>query len=138
VSTADRHSDGYEPRFDIDAEIGRQGELFVLDIIEGLKNKSIEVKTDVRSQDTGNLYIEYECLRRGEWRPSGIATTESQLMAFVIGGSLLVVPTQIIKRVARSELHKGHVKAQTRGSHPTKGVIVPLCLLMLEVRKGTV
>ena len=63
---------GYEPGFDIDAEVGHQGALFTLKVIEALKDGSSEVKTDAMAVRTGNLYIECQCLKRGRWAPSGI------------------------------------------------------------------
>lgn len=63
-----RKADGYEPRFDIDASYGRQGELFVSSIIDALTGGSVEVKRDSRFAKTGNVYVEYECRKRGPGR----------------------------------------------------------------------
>lgn len=121
-----RLGSGYEPRFDIDYERGRQGELFVESIIDGLKTESIEVKRDARSKDTGNVYIEYECKKGGVYVPSGIATTTSEFWAFVIadGDVMVVLPIENLKRLSRKALKGGQVAEQIHGSHPTKGVLV--------------
>lgn len=64
----------YQPHFDLDLEIGEQGEAVVR---AGLTGK-VEVKTDRRAHETGNLYIEiwqFSNPDRGDKRPSGLSTT---------------------------------------------------------------
>lgn len=67
--------EGYEPRFDLDYARGRQGELFVEAVRDAIQTERCEVKRDDRSVETGNVYVEYQCLRRGKWTKSGIATS---------------------------------------------------------------
>lgn len=133
---SERAVDGYEPRFDLDYERGRQGELFVDDIIAALRTESVEVKTDDQAQRTGNVYVEYECLRHGEYVPSGLATTDAEMWAFVIedGQMMVALPTEKLKEIARSAIRAGRTAECKRGSHPTRGVTVPLTDL---VRWGT-
>ena len=38
TAATDRLSDGYVPDFDLDLEVGRQGELFVTDLVQMLKD----------------------------------------------------------------------------------------------------
>lgn len=134
----DRISDGYEPRFDIDIERGRQGEMFVLGILEALKEggSRVEVKRDDRSQETGNIYVEYQCRRRDGWAASGIAVSEAQIWVFVLclGDLAVCVSTERLKQLARVAYRRGRVAEETDGSHPTKGVLIRLTDL---VRSGT-
>jgi hypothetical protein len=128
----DRHAEGYEPRFDVDYEYGHQGELFVGFVIEALKRDRVEVKRDARYSQTGNFYVEYECRRNGHWCKSGIATSEAELWAFVLGdsGMCVVIPTQSLKELCRQRFRQRHVAAELDGSHPTKGVLVSASSLL--------
>jgi hypothetical protein len=124
--------EGREPRFDLDAEYGHQGEMFVRDVVAGMAEGTIEVKRDRRWVDTGNLYIERQCKRMGEYRPSRIETTAAELWAFVLGdtGCMLVVPTDVL----RSEIRHGGHAEETDGSHPTKGSLVSSQRLLARLR----
>jgi len=131
--TADRNSDGYEPRFDVDYEYGKQGELFVSKIMDSLGTDRIEVKRDARYADTGNVYVEFSCLRRGKWRPSGIATTEAEFWVFVLSDSACVAVTTAYLLDASRAAWKNNPKRrkeQQRGSHPTKGVVLEVAWLL--------
>lgn len=129
--SVDRLSEGYVPDFDIDARVGRQGELFCLDVANGIRDGSIEVKTDERAADTGRVYVEYECFRRGRWEPSGIKTTQAEFWAFAIRDVLVAAPVPNIRFAARRAFRQGFVAECKRGSHPTKGVCVPLTELLI-------
>lgn len=129
--SVDRLADGYEPRFDIDAAVGHQGELFTQNIAAGLADGSVEVKTDERAVATGNVYVEYACYRRGEWRPSGVQTTQAEFWAFVVGGRVLVsAPVADIRRAAQIAFKTGRKRECKRGSNPTRGVVIPLTVLV--------
>lgn len=123
--TVDRFAKGYEPRWDIDAELGRQGELFVASAIEALKSgAAVEVKTDAKFALTGNLYIENECQYRAGWKPSGLSVTSTEMWAFVLAGApvALIVPTTVLR-----QLVDGCATAECmRGSHPTRGWLLPI------------
>lgn len=133
----DRHAEGYEPSFDIDAEFGHQGELLVGNIVQSIQTGSIEVKRDGRWKDTGNIYVEYECRTRAGWRPSGIATTGSEMWAFVIGDPevVLVIPAMALKDIAEAERKRGKTAQETDGSHPTKGVLISTQSLLARLRR---
>lgn len=128
-----RRHEGYEPRFDIDYEFGKQGELFVQNIIAALGTDRIEVKHDARYEQTGNIYVEFRCLRKGEWTQSGIATTGAEFWAFVLheGSSCVFVSTDALKlAVRRLWSDKRKHAACDKGDHPTKGVLVPIAWLL--------
>lgn len=122
-----------EPRWDIDWKRGEQGELWVSDIREAFAKDAIEVKSDYVAAQTGNIYIEYECLRQGKWKPSGIATTESPVYAIAIDRKmLLVLATDFLKAVAKTEFKRNPSakREMLRGSHPTRGIVVPISSLV--------
>ena len=129
----DRRNPAYEPRFDIDYKFGEQAELWVSDIVASLNTDRVEVKHDARFADTGNVYVETLCLRRGKYRPSGISTTKAEVWVFVLeaGTSCVVVSTETLKRACRTLWNdpRKHVEC-SRGSHPTKGLRVPLLWLL--------
>jgi hypothetical protein len=132
-----RHAEGYEPRFDRDYQYGRQGEIFVTDIVEALQNDRVEVKRDARYKDTGNLYVEVKCRRGGEWKKSGIATTEAEVWVFVLGDSemCVVITTEALKRLVRQQWKNGRVAEERDGSHPTVGVLISASALLAWARE---
>lgn len=130
--TVNRLSSGYEPDFDLDMEVGRQGEIFTRDIAKAVAEGRVEVKTDERCEQTGNVYIEFACKKRGQWYPSGITATKAEAWVFVLGrrSMLVAFPVWLLRRLydrARANEFKTRC---TRGSHPTQGVIIPLNLLL--------
>lgn len=83
--------------WDIDLEFGLQGEKLVEEL---LKTKSkVEVKTDRMADKTGNVAVEYTY----KGLPSGIATTEADVWAFVLyeGQVIIFIDTDRLKRLAR-------------------------------------
>lgn len=135
-----RMVDGYEPAWDLDLEYGRQGELWVADTAEAIRSGSAEVKRDGRWYQTGNLFVEYECRRIGEWRPSGLATTDADVWVFKLGdlGVGLIVETGLLKEYCRELHHRGSVAEQLAGSHPTKGVLLPLAYFLSWLQRRQV
>lgn len=128
VTAFDRLAQGYQPDFDIDMKVGAQGELFVANIIDSLGQRGmVEVKYDARYLDTGNVYVEYECRRRDGWQKSGISTTKAAFWAFVLGMDTFcfIISTDTLKSAVRDRWDTNR-RELTRGSHPTKGVILPV------------
>lgn len=136
MASVDRFADGYEPNFDIDAAVGHQGEMFWRDVQKCLADGSAEVKTDEKALVTRNIYLEYECLKQGKWQPSGIASN-SEVWVHVIGTIAVAVPMWQIREAARRAYRAGRKKEMLRGSHPTRGVLIPLNeLLSLLIEAG--
>jgi hypothetical protein len=82
------------------------------------------VKRDDKADETGNLYVEIECLGAdGRWRASGLATTQASTYVFVAWPSLLALPTLVLKGMIRPDLKRASC---TAGSNPTRGVLLPL------------
>lgn len=126
MTTNGRLSDGYVPDFDIDAAVGRQGELLMANVIDGMRDGSVEVKTDEKAASTGNVYVEFSCYRRGSWRDSGIALRGSETWVIVLGRIALVAPAEFVRSAARAAYREGRMRECVRGSHPTRGVVIPL------------
>jgi hypothetical protein len=83
--------------FDLDLSVGHQGESLVNELLTG--GKTVEVKTDLKWKDTGNLYIETLCWshNKNTWYPSGLDSTKADYWAFVLEGATLLVPTDALR-----------------------------------------
>lgn len=133
MSMAERMAQGRNPDWDIDQEIGSNGELFVADIIAALKDgQSIEVKTDVWAPVSGNVYVEYSCRYFGKYQPSGISVTTARIWAFVLASEVVVfTPVDRLKALARYYYRLGRARnGGAAGSHPTWGVLIPVDRLL--------
>lgn len=125
---------GYEPRFDIDLRRGERGEVLFESFIEGFGSSTYEVKTDDRALQTGNVYLEHACRGRdGIWRDSGIVTTEATWWVFVIGETVVAAPVARVRLVHLWALKRKRFAECPTGENPTKGVTVPMSVLLLEL-----
>ncbi len=125
-----------EPRFDIDFQDGYNGELFAENAVRAIKTGgSIEIKNDLLCADTGNVYIEFECLQNAQWRPSGIdaRSTRSVVWCHIVNTEFVIFAST--KHVRHIALTKGQDKQCIRGSHPTKGKVIPLTVLTRELAR---
>ena len=124
MSTVDRIAEGYVPDFDIDAAVGEQGVLFVATAMDAILNgESAEVKTDEASWRTGNVYIELECWISGQWVPSG-AARQAVLWAHVVANGVVIFASR--EHVQAVALSYGKPRECMRGSHPTRGRVMPI------------
>jgi len=137
--SVNRLADGYQPDFDIDAEFGRQGELFVLELVDSIKAGRAEVKRDDRAFQTGKVFIETACMRAvagggRDYVPSGIRTSQSDVWAIVLGNPpsvAIVAPTLAVRELSDYAERQGWTReAGQRGSHPTRGVVVSQVILL--------
>jgi len=138
TSVAERMAAGRNPEWDIDWEIGKNGELFVIDLIQSLKDGTrVETKTDIWAARTGNLYIEYSCRYFGEYKPSGIAVTTAEVWALVLATEVTVfAPVDRLKAVARYYYVRGYTKnGGINGTHPTWGVLIPVRNLLGDLMR---
>jgi hypothetical protein len=96
---------GKQSDFDLDFRKGREGELYVEDVVNQIGTSTIEVKRDLKWLQTGNVYIETECFYQtsGRWEPSGLSVTKADFWAFVLERAVLVVPTNDLRRVVEAE-----------------------------------
>lgn len=136
-TTDDRMSRGYEPRFDLDYRPGHEGETFAKRIADGLANGTVETKTDAQAVKTRNVYIEWKAWSNASdaWELSGIATTEALTWAIVLAPDvLLAVNTEVLRELVRRTWSvPSQRKDCMRGSNPTRGIIVPLDKLLLQL-----
>lgn len=96
----------------------------------------VEVKTDFRAKETGNLYIEMECDygATGNYVPSGFATTKAEVAAFVFGQSVYFVKMDCVNRVVK--LYGREIECRD-SQNPSKGyLITPMQLIEMEWRRS--
>jgi hypothetical protein len=135
---------GYEPRFDFDFERGRVGENLVGSFLQALEGSRIEVKTDYRVTETGNVYVEtwqYRLAGAIDKKPSGINTTEADYWVFASpsGQGFICIETDALKQIIR-ELDPPEVRQpiSNETSNASIGRIIPIRCIMdkLQLRKG--
>ena len=128
----------YRVDWDFTFAKGEVGEQLAESLLKGESIGAVEVKTDGRWRDTGNVYVEFECQHDGVWRRSGIATTTATHWAFVLddAGIIVFVETDVLKEIARTELRRSGPRNQPHGSHPTRGVAVPLDAVFESQRRN--
>jgi hypothetical protein len=135
----------YEPRFDLDFERGKVGENLVGTFLQALEGGRIEVKTDYRVTETGNLYIEtwqYRQPDKSDIKPSGINTSEAEFWCFASpkGNGFLMVDAKTLKAVLRDtnprEVSQPKMSAHTMASVgrivPIKDILIALGLHKIE------
>jgi hypothetical protein len=113
---------GYQPDWDVDKARGEEAEALFRKLRTGIIAGTTEVKRDDRARETGNFYIELECQRFDGWHDSGLRTTKATAWAIVCWPVVLAVPVSILRIAV-----EGAKAAECRvGSHPTRGVVVPM------------
>lgn len=117
---------------------GIMNEILFKDFVEDETIK-IEVKSDYRATETGNIYIEYSQNLFGNWVDSGINVTSSNYWIHSIYENDeklfdIVLPTEFLKKrieiLERLQLLKIIEKPQTSpNEYATKGYLIPLQFL---------
>jgi len=103
--------------FKYDLHRGQIGENYLANILKG----HIEVKTDKRALETGNVFVEYESRNKH----SGITTTEAEWYAFVLSNTVIIlIKTEDLKSICK-KLPKEQRKPGG-DSNTSMGVIVPI------------
>ncbi len=107
--------------FDLDLAVGHQGEALVEQLLTG--GTTVEVKTDLKWKETGNLYIETVCWSHNNenWYLSGLSSTKAQYWAFVLEGTTLLVPTEVLKQVVTA---RGRAITCNIPPNPSKGYLI--------------
>lgn len=108
--------------FKFDLELGIVGEKELADI---LQFKKIEVKTDFKARQTGNVFIEYES--RG--KKSGIAATEAEYYAFILGKTIVLKTVDELKQLCRRYVSTTRDVAGG-DSNTSKGILLPIADLL--------
>ena len=133
---------GYEPRFDVDFTRGRIGEELVETFLGDLIGKKIEVKTDYRIGETGNVYVEtwqYSKPDASDKKQSGINVSESDYYCFgsPTGDGFVMVKTSALKQFIRDtnprETRQPIASKETKASI---GRLVPLADLLCSIGLG--
>jgi len=125
----------YQPHFDLDLEIGEQGEAVVR---AGLTGK-VEVKTDRRAHETGNLYIElwqFSNPDRSDKRPSGLSITEADwwITTTPSGTGFLAIRTEELKALIKSGNYKQTSQPITNShTNGSIGCLVPVKDLLKHI-----
>jgi len=106
--------------WDIDLRDGEAGESVIADL---LSIDTIEVKTDRRWKETGNLYIEESCFQQStqSWAASGILVSKATHWAFLLEDSVLIVPREKVVRAMRKH---GKTAGTSMGPNPSKGYLI--------------
>jgi hypothetical protein len=92
----------------------------------------LEIKTDIKSSETGNIYIEYE----QNTNISGLQTTKADLWCTVFVDdnkkaiATIIVTTERLKEVLRENNCKHTSKAKTSEGSATKGYLLPVTTLL--------
>lgn len=99
----------YKPGFDIDLRYGEAREDAFVHVL--LRSK-VEVKSDRKARETGNVAVEYEQVGTdGQARPSGIATTEADWYAVEYdAGRWQLIETAQLKELARRAIRANRHK----------------------------
>ena len=108
-------------KFDLDFGV-LNGETWFHEI---MTNKTIEVKCDRMTTQTGNVYIEYES--RG--KPSGIATSQADYWVYKFDEeSAIVFKTDALKDKLKRLVNLGIAKADIQGgdNKTSKGILLSL------------
>lgn len=129
----------YEPRFDVDFTRGRVGEELVETFLADLVGKKVEVKTDYRIGETGNVYVEtwqYSKPDASDKYQSGINVSEAEYYCFgsPTGHGFVMVKTSILKGFI-SSTHPVETR-QPIASKETKasiGRLIPLADLLATI-----
>ena len=58
-------TEGYQPHWDRDLARGKQGEMFVDDVLKAIQEQRAEIKRDAWWPITNRLYVETHCRKRG-------------------------------------------------------------------------
>jgi hypothetical protein len=121
-----------KPDWDIDRARGEEAEQLVRRMRTALAVGSCEVKRDDRAAQTGRVYIEQECFTANGWKPSGLAETKAVNWVFVLYDMRVIVwmPVWLLRNIAKV----GKVAECRVGSHPTRGVVIPVDRLLTEAR----
>lgn len=112
--------------WDIDFRDGALGENTVARLMSA---ETIEVKTDRRWFETGNVYIETDCWYQNDQRfkPSGLSVSKASHWAFVLEDLVLIVPIDILKRAVN---HIGKPITCEIPPNPSMGVLIKITELL--------
>ena len=116
--------------WDLDLRAGETGESKVADL---LSLDTVEVKTDRRWYETGNIYIETECyyVKSQSWEPSGIRVSKATHWAYVLEDSVLIVP---LHRLKEAVWEIGKPMTCDIPPNPSRGYLIKPTALLEHIR----
>lgn len=129
----------YEPKFDVDFSRGRIGEELVETFLADLVGKKVEVKTDYRINETGNVYVEtwqYSQPDASDKKQSGINISGAEYWCFgsPTGEGFIMIKAETLKNFIRETNPKE--TRQPISSKETKasiGRLIPLAELLARI-----
>lgn len=121
--------------FDIDNRRGKLGEDLVGTFVSALAESRLEVKTDFRAGETGNVYIEtHQKLQSGEVVASGLNVSEAEFycLAGPKGNGFIVIASDVLRRLAVDAPGRTIAHANIN-TNPTNGRIVSIQDILGEI-----
>lgn len=129
---------GYQPDFDHDLERGSVGEeLLELFFADGEDNSLFEVKTDYRTNETGNFYVEthkYRSSDKSDVVPSGINGTKAKwwVQASSEGQAMFIIKTEHLRKyIELVDPPKSSQKVANSKTAASLGVLISVKGLMM-------
>ena len=129
----------YEPRFDVDFTRGRVGEELVETFLADLEGKKIEVKTDYRIGETGNVYVEtwqYSEPDASDKKQSGINVSEAEYYCFgsPTGDGFVMVKTSVLKEfISNTQPREARQPISSKETKASIGRLIPLADLLASI-----
>ena len=116
--------------WDLDLRAGELGESKVADL---LSLDTVEVKTDRRWYETGNIYIETECYYKNSqaWQPSGLTISKATHWAYVLEDSVLIVP---LFRMKEAVHELGRPITCNIPPNPSRGYLITPAVILEHIR----
>lgn len=109
--------------FKFDLEFGvLDGETWFHELVT---NKKVEVKSDRRTSETGNVYIEY--WSRG--KPSGISTSQSDYYVYKVAeDEAIIISTDQLRKKIKQLVEKGKARMDVKGgdNNTSRGILCKL------------
>jgi hypothetical protein len=127
----------YQPAFDIDFKRGLVGENLTKTFLNDLAGSLIEVKTDYRAHETGNVYVETHQYPKGQLEQhqlSGINLSEADWYVFAgpaSTGFIAIKKDELMRLVI--EAPRAEIAAQNINSNQTRGRLVRLVDIMATI-----
>lgn len=113
----------YNSDFKYDLKLGQIGEQHLAKI---LQNKKIEVKTDYKATQTGNIFVEY--FSRG--KASGISTTQAEWYAYLLSNDkIILISTKKLKQICRKYLWTTR-DVKGGDNNTSQGILLPIKQLL--------
>lgn len=132
----------YEPDFDLDFTRGQVGENLVGTFLQALEGGTIEVKTDYRAAETGNVYVETWQYRKPgavDKKQSGINTTKADYWVFASpdGNGFICITTEALKSAIRDDNCR-EVRQPVSGhtTNASVGRLVPIQTILRAIGMG--